>query len=72
MNLNKLNAKITESGKSKKNIAKEFDISVQALNKKLKGNTKITVDDALKFCDILPIVGCNEKCEIFLQQPSQK
>ncbi len=67
MNIPKLNAKITERGIKKKDLAKSFGITVQALNKKLRGLTKITTDDALKFCEILNISNDSEKTEIFLQ-----
>ncbi len=66
LNLNKLNAKIVEVGIKKKAVAKHFGISVQALNKKLTGATKITVDDACKFCEVLRIDNDTEKSEIFL------
>ncbi len=66
MNLRKLNAKFVETGVTKKNVAKEFGISVQALNKKLSGKTRISMDDAEKFCTALNIVDYKEKCEIFL------
>ena len=66
MNLGKLNGKIVESGISKKDIAKLFNVFVQALNKKLTGKTKISVGDAIKFCEILKIEDCKEKNDIFL------
>ena len=72
MNLNKLNAKIVEVGIKKKMIAKRFGISVQALNKKLSGITKITIDDACLFCEILNINTYEEKAKIFLDRASQK
>ncbi len=67
MNLGKLNGKIVEKGIKKKDIAAMFGISVQALNKKLSGKSKISVDDATKFCDILQIENNAEKNQIFLQ-----
>ena len=66
VNLPKLNGKIVESGIKKNYIAKKFNISIQALNKKLSGKTKISVDEALKFCDILHIDDFKEKNDIFL------
>lgn len=67
MNLNKLNAKFVELGISKEDFAREeFGITLQALNKKLNGSTKITVDDALVFCRGLQITDDRDKCEIFL------
>ena len=66
MNLNKLNAKIVEQGFSKKELAKHFNISVQAMSKKLKGTTRITADDAIEFCSLLNITDSEEKCKIFL------
>ena len=66
MNLGKLNGKIVERGIKKSFIANSFGISIQALNKKLSGKTKITVDDAIKFCEVLSIDDCKERNEIFL------
>jgi plasmid maintenance system antidote protein VapI len=67
MNLNKLNAKFVELGINKEDFAREaFGISLQALNKKLNGSTKITVDDAIIFCNGLQITDDRDKCEIFL------
>ena len=68
MNLRKLNGKIAESGIKKKYIAKQFNISVQALSKKLNGTTKISTDDAVKFCEVLNITDATERDEIFLQK----
>lgn len=66
MKLNKLNAKITEREIKKKTLADKFGITQQAMGKKLTGKTKMTVDDAMKFCDILMIYDDKEKVEIFL------
>lgn len=66
MQVDKLRGVIAQKGKKKKDIALAFGISVQALNKKLKGQSKITTEDATKFCDILEITNDAEKCEIFL------
>lgn len=67
----KLRGLITEKGIKQNALAKAFGISVQALNKKLNGITKTTVDDAVKFCNILEITDNEKKCEIFLSTPSQ-
>lgn len=67
MKLNKLNAKIAEKEIKKKTLADKFGISQQALGKKLSGKTKMTVNDAIKFCDILKINNDKEKVEIFLK-----
>ena len=67
----KLKGVIAEREIGKSALAKAFGISVQALNKKLNGTTKTTVDDAQKFCDILKITDNETKCEIFLTSPSQ-
>lgn len=66
MRLDKLNGVIAEKGISKTRLAKEFGITLQAMSKKLKGKTKITGEDAIKFCDILGITNAEQKCEIFL------
>lgn len=66
MNLNKLNAKIVENGLKKKDVANKLGISVQALNKKLNGTTKITTIDAILMCSIIGIKDNAEKVDIFL------
>lgn len=67
MNLSKLRGKIAEAGIKKTELAKAFNISIQALNKKLSGETKISIDDAIKFCDILKIENCKDRNDIFLR-----
>ncbi len=67
MNLGKLNGRIAEKKIKKGILAKQFGISPQAMRKKLTGATKITVDDAIKFCEILDICEYEKKVEIFLQ-----
>lgn len=71
MQHSKLRGLIAERGIRQNALAKAFGISTQALNKKLNGTTKTTVDDAVKFCDILRITDNETKCEIFLTSPSQ-
>ncbi len=66
MNLSKLKGKIVEQGLSTKEISDKFGISIQAMNKKLSGKTKITTEDAVKFCSILSIDNASEKSDIFL------
>lgn len=65
MKLNKLKGKIAEKGLKKSDISKCFGITIQALNKKLSGKTKITVEDANKFCKILNLTDANEIYDIF-------
>lgn len=72
MQLAKLRGVIAERGIKQSSLAKAFGISTQALSKKLNGTTKTTVDDAIKFCNILQITDNETKCEIFLTTPSQK
>ena len=66
LNISKLKGKIAESGIQKKELAKQFGMSVQAINKKLSGKTKISTDDAEKFCTLLHIDDLTERAEIFL------
>lgn len=66
MNMSKLKGKIAESGIKKKDLAEQFGLSVQAINKKLSGKTKISTDDAEKFCTLLHIDDLSERAEIFL------
>lgn len=67
MDLKKLHGKIGESGIKKKEIAKRLGITPQALNNKLDGDSKFSVDEARKLCQILQIGLYKEQCEIFLQ-----
>lgn len=67
MDLNKLNGLIVEKGKSRKTLAKDFGITVQAIGKKLNGTSKITVEDAEKFCKYIPIDDLVLRNQIFLQ-----
>ena len=66
MNLAKLNGKIAETKTKKKKLAAYMGITPQALGRKLNGQTKMTVDDALKICECLPITSDTDKIEIFL------
>ncbi len=66
MDLKKLHGKIGESGIKKKEIAKRLGITPQALNHKLDGNTKFSVDEAQKLCQILQIDCWREAYEMFL------
>ncbi len=72
VNLLKLKAKLVEKNKTKADFAKALGISVQAVNKKLNGKTKISTDDAAIICDFLQITNYAEKAEIFLNSTSQK
>lgn len=71
MNLNKLKGKIVEKGVKKADLAAELGYSVQALNKKLAGTTRISVDEVPIFCKVLGITEYQEKCDIFLPESSQ-
>lgn len=76
MNLAKLNGVIVEKSKSestnmKKAIADALGISMQAVGKKLNGETRINTDDAQVIADVLRL-GYKERVEIFLPLSSQK
>lgn len=75
VDLAKLNGLIVEQSKARKinmkrRIAARMNISVQALGKKLNGQTKIYTEDAEIFSDELNL-GYEERVDIFLPLPSQ-
>ncbi|WP_427113977.1 helix-turn-helix domain-containing protein [Megasphaera sueciensis] len=72
MNVPKLRAKIAERGIKYCDVAVQMGITPQALNRKMRGDTRFFLDDAIKLCDILHITNSSERNEIFLSQSSQK
>ena len=71
MQLGKLRGIIAEKNIKTRDLAKALNISTQAVGKKISGKTKITVDDAIVFCDVIGITDNHKKCEIFLTTVSQ-
>lgn len=71
MNIPKLRAKIAEKGIKYNDIALRMNISPQALNRKMKGQIRFFLEDAIELCDILKINDPVERNEIFLSNSSQ-
>lgn len=72
VNLDKLKGRMVEERISRSELANAMGITVQALNKKLSGKTKITFEDADIMVKTLKINDYHDKINIFLQEPSQK
>lgn len=62
MAFDKLKGKIRECRMSQESLAKELDITVQALNAKLNGRTQFTLEEVVKITEILSI---EEPVDIF-------
>ena len=71
VNLDKLKGRIVEERISRSELAEAMGITVQALNKKLSGKTKITFEDADVMVKVLRIDDYQDKINIFLQESSQ-
>lgn len=65
MNLDALNKKIEESGKSKVYLAKKLRITTQAFYNKINGKSDFTRKEIEILCEELPIVTLEEKEHIF-------
>lgn len=72
MNIPKLRAKIAERGIKYNDIAKQMNITPQALNRKMKGQIRFLLEDAIELCRILNIDDPIERNEIFLSDSSHK
>lgn len=66
LNVNKFKGAIARAGYTQESLAKEMDMSPNTLNAKVNGNSRITVDEVVKFCEVLSIDNDSEKIEIFL------
>lgn len=66
LNVNKLKGAIASAGHTQESLAKAMDMSVNTLNAKVNGNTRITTDEVLKMCEVLSITEDSDKIEIFL------
>lgn len=66
LNVNKFKGAIARAGHTQESLAKEMDMSPNTLNAKVNGNSRITVDEVVKFCEVLSIDNDSEKIEIFL------
>ena len=70
MNCIKLKAAVIEAEYNQRNLAKEMNMSVNTLNAKLNGKSKVTVEEAVKFGEVLNLEK-SRFCEIFLPSLSQ-
>lgn len=70
MNCKKLKAAVVEAEYNQRNLAKIMNMSVNTLNAKLNGKSKITVDEAVNFAEVLNLEK-NRFFEIFLPSLSQ-
>ena len=70
MNCNKLKAAMVEAEYNQRSLAKIMNMSVNTLNAKLNGKSKITVEEAVNFAQALNLER-NRFCEIFLPSLSQ-
>lgn len=66
VNVNLLKAETVKRGYKDRDVANALNISVQAYNKKLRKETKFTVNDAFIICRFLDIVEPSLKADIFL------
>lgn len=72
MNMRLLKEKLVQSGMRKKEIAASLGISTQALNRKLRGETRFNTKDVFKLCEILQLENSSLRADIFLSFPLQK
>lgn len=68
MDLEALNEKIDESGKSKVYLAKKLGITTQGFYNKLNGKNDFTRKEVEILCDELPIETLREKENIFFSK----
>lgn len=62
MNNNKLKAKLVELGCSQTKLAKSLGITLQSLNRKLNGKSKLTLEEVNR---IILILGIENPSDIF-------
>lgn len=72
MNTKLFKAKLVEKGITQKELAKVRGCTPNTINRMVNGHIKMSTEDAIFFCDILGISDEEEKCKIFLNNPSQK
>lgn len=69
MNTKKIKSAMLEAGYSQRSLAKEMNMSLNALNAKINGKRRVYVDEAYSLCMLLDIP--REKMEeIFLPEVS--
>ena len=69
MNTKKIKSAMLEAGYSQRSLAKEMNMSLNALNAKINGKRRIYVDEAYLLCMLLGIPR-NKMNEIFLPEMS--
>lgn len=66
MNTNQLKAKIVGAGYTQRALAKELNMSTNALNSKINGRTPFNTNEVVVICDLLAINDNAERAHIFL------
>ena len=69
MNTKKIKSAMLEAGFSQRSLAKEMNMSLNALNAKINGKRRIYIDEAYSLCMLLGIPR-NKMNEIFLPETS--
>ena len=66
VNKNKLKGAIVSAGFTQKTFAEALKMSKNSLNAKVNGNSRITMDEADRMCELLDIKDAAMKADIFL------
>lgn len=66
VNVNKLKAAMVREGYTQPRFAEALKMSINTLNAKVNGKTKISTDEAKLMCKVLNIKDDVEKVDIFL------
>ncbi|WP_050638446.1 helix-turn-helix domain-containing protein [Candidatus Stoquefichus sp. SB1] len=72
IDLAELRSRIVKLGKTQKDLAKKKGCTLNTINRLLHGKIKMTIEDALFFCNELHIYNEKEKCKIFLPDSTLK
>ena len=65
-----LKGKITGSGYNQRSLAKKLGMNKNTLNSKINGVYQFNIEEVNKICSALGIETADEKCHIFLHEPS--
>lgn len=71
INTRKFKAAMVEAGYTQATLAKAVGMNTRTLNAKINGKSKMFVEEACIFCELLNIVGDKKKVSIFLSDKSQ-
>lgn len=66
INTRKLVGKIAEAGYTRKELAREMNMSANTIGKKIKGEATFDTDEVTLLCTILEITSWEDKVAIFL------